>query len=77
MSIVIKWELRKAIYRPRVDRPTLNITKGDEVPVKVHGCYPVADGDDVSPYFVAELEDGRCTYAAPEDIQFVYEEDED
>ena len=77
-----KWDIeilqqrRRAIYTPGVDRPTLGLTKGTPVECKVFGCYQVSDGDDVNPYFVLELESGRCTYALPEQIQFIKEDDE-
>lgn len=77
MSIKVTMERRKAIYTPTVDKPSLGIVKNIPVMVKVWGCYQVVDEDDVNPYFVVELEDGHCTYALPENIQFVYEEDED
>lgn len=70
-NIDIGWVLRPAIYRPRVNRPNLNIVKDTEVHCHVWGCYQVDDGEgDVNPYFIVELQDGRCTYVAPEDIQF-------
>ena len=75
-NIEIKFQRRRAIYRPRVDRPALGIVKGTEVRCLVWGCYQVTDGEDVNPYFVVELESGRCTHVSPEDIQFIKEEDE-
>jgi hypothetical protein len=77
ITLTLRWPNRKAIYRPRVDRPQFGIKKGTEVTVVSHGCFQVNDGDDdVNPYFIVELEDGRCTYVSPEDIQFVEPADE-
>lgn len=75
-NIEIVYQRRRAIYRPRVDRPALGIVKGTEVKCYVHGCYQVNNGEDINPYFVVELENGRCTHVAPEDLQFIKEEDE-
>lgn len=77
-TINIVYQRRRALYTPLVNRPTLGLVSGVAVWCRVHGCYQVADADgiDVNPYFVIELEDGRCTYASPECIQFVKEEDE-
>lgn len=76
INMEIVWQRRRAIYRPRINRPQLGIEKGTEVPCRVWGCYQVNDGEDVNPYFVVELENGRCTHVSPEDIQFIKEEDE-
>lgn len=70
------WPRRRAIYTPLVDRPSLDLTAGEAVMCRVWGCYQVNDGEDVNPYFVIELENGKCTYAAPEQIQFIKEDDE-
>ena len=75
LTMEISYERRRAIYTPRVDRPEYGILKGIKVSVRVWGCYQVADGDDVNPYFVVELASGRTTYVAPEDLQFVKEEE--
>lgn len=75
-QIDIVWQRRRAIYTPLVDRPALGLTKGTPVNCRVWGCYQVHDGEDVNPYFVIELESGRCTHASPEQIQFVKEDDE-
>ena len=75
-TIDIEYQRRRAMYIPRINRPDYCLKAGEGVLVHVHGCFQVADGEDVNPYFVIELGDGRCTYAAPEDIQFIKEEDE-
>lgn len=77
IDLTLRWPTRKAIYRPRVNRPNLGITKGTEVVCVSHGCFQVNDGaDDINPYFIVELEDGKLTYVAPEDLQFVERADE-
>lgn len=73
---IFSFERRRAIYRPIVDRPALGITKGTEVHCRVFGCYQVCDGEDVNPYFIVELPNGRCTYVSPEYLQFIREDDE-
>lgn len=76
LGMEIVWERRRAIYTPLVDRPALGLTQGIAVECRVWGCYQVHDGEDINPYFVIELENGRCTHASPEQIQFVKEDDE-
>ena len=76
LEMEIVWQRRRAIYTPLVDRPALGLTKNTPVNCRVWGCYQVNDGEDVNPYFVIELESGRCTHASPEQIQFVKENDE-
>lgn len=71
------WQRRRATYAPIVDRPALGLTKGQEVQCRVWGCYQVNDGEDINPYFVIELENGRCTHASPEQIQFIEFDEED
>lgn len=73
LNMEIVWQRRLAIYTPGVDRPALGLEKGKEYSCRVWGCYQVTDGEDVNPYFVIELNNGRCTHAAPEQIQFIEE----
>lgn len=75
-TIDIAYQRRRALYTPPINRPQYNLKAGESVLVHVHGCFQVDDGEDVNPYFVIELEDGRCTYAAPEYIQFIKEDNE-
>ena len=75
-EIEIKYERRSAIYTPLVNRPALGLTRDVPVNCEVWGCYQVNDGDDINPYFVIELENGRCTHALIEQIQFIREDDE-
>ena len=75
LKMEMVWQRRRAVYTPIVDRPALGLIKGVPVNCRVYGCYQVNDGEDVNPYFVVELESGRCTHVSPENIQFV-EEDE-
>ena len=70
-GLEMTWRMRRAIYTPRIDRPDIDIKKDTEVPCDVFGCFQVSDGEDINPYFIVELESGRCTYVAPEDIRFV------
>lgn len=76
LNIEIVWQRRRAIYTPPIDRPNYGITKGQEVACSVWGCFQVNDGEDINPYFVVELENGQCTYVAPEHLRFIKEEDE-
>lgn len=63
---------RPAVYRPnKFAAKRLGIEPDTEVNVTALGLYQVTDGDEAGPYFIIELEDGRCRYAAPDEIQFV------
>lgn len=75
-SIEIVWQRRRAMYTPIVNRPALGLLKDVPVPCRVWGCYQVSDGEDINPYFVIELENGRCTCASPEQVIFYNEEGE-
>ena len=71
MTVKMHLQTRPAIYTPRCNRPELGIQKGDVISCDAFGCFQVTDGeDDINPYFVVELPDGRCTYVAPEDLRF-------
>lgn len=75
-SLNMAWERRRAIYKANINRPELGIKAGDEVKCRVFGIFPCSDGEETNPYFIVELEDGRCTYVPPEFIQFAREGDE-
>lgn len=63
---------RPAIFTPGHDVPKLGLEKGRQYNVDVFGLYQVkVDDDDVDAYFIAELPDGHCVYAAVDTIQFV------
>ena len=76
MEMEMVWQRRSAIYTPVINRPSLNLTRYVPVKCLVWGCFQVADGEDVNPYFVVELESGMCTYAGIEQVRFIEEEDE-
>lgn len=75
LEMNVRQERRRAIYTPLVDRPKFGMERGKPVECHVLGLYQVTDEDDVNPYFVIELSDGKCTYASPEQIMFVKEAD--
>lgn len=77
LNMEIVWQRRLAIYTPSVDRPALGLEKDRGYSCRVWGCYQVNDGEDVNPYFVIELSSGRCAHAAPEEIRFIDEEDDE
>ena len=62
---------RPAYYRPNKYAATrLGVAEDSKLNVEVLGLFQVADGDDVEPYFVIELGDGRVCYAGVTEIQF-------
>lgn len=62
---------RPAILTPKYDITKLGLKKGEPIKVDVFGLYQVrVDEDDIDAYFVAELPDGKCVYAAVDTIQF-------
>lgn len=78
MTMTLSYERRHATFVSNYDRPKLGIKAGDTVQCLVHGCFQCYDGDqDINPYFVVELEDGNCTYVAPEDLTFIKEDKSD
>ena len=69
---------RPAVFTPGHNVPKLGIEKGKQIRVDVFGLYQVkVEEDDIDAYFVAELPDGKCVYAAVDTIQFTDREDED
>lgn len=77
LEMNIVWQRRRAIYTPPVDRPKYGVVKGQSVECRVWGCFQVNDGEDINPYFVVELENGQCTYVAPEHLQFIREDEDE
>ena len=72
MTINIGLHGRPAEYRPnQYAAVRLGVEKGSTLNVEVLGLYQVADGEDVNPYFIVELQDGRVRYASPDEITFV------
>ena len=72
MTVKMHLQTRPAFYTLRCKRPELGLEAGDRVRCSVFGCFQVTDGeDDTNPYFVVELLNGKCTYVAPEDLQFI------
>ena len=68
---------RPAIFTPGHDVPKHGLKKGESVRVDVFGLYQVKVAeDDVDAYFVVELQNGHCIYAAVNTIQFIDREDE-
>lgn len=62
---------RPAVLTPKCDVPRVGLKKGEPVNVDVFGLYQISVDEDVDAYFVAELPDGKCVYAAVDTIQFV------
>lgn len=74
-NIDICFVRRRAIYTAPCNRPQFGMIKGRKYPCEVHGLQQVQDGNEADAYFVIELEDGRCTYASIECIQFTKEDE--
>ena len=71
IKVYMNLSTRPAVLTPRHDIKSAGLKKGVPVNVDVFGLYQVACGeDDCDAYFIAELPDGRCVYAAIETIQF-------
>lgn len=75
-NIEILYQRRRATFVLPFNNPAQNIKKDMEYRCRVHGCFQVNDGDGANPYFVVELENGKCLYVAPEYITFIKEDDE-
>lgn len=74
MDLNFNMVLREALWRPKYDKPHLNIKADSIILCKVWGCYQFTDDGYSSPVFVIELEDGHCTSAILEEIQFIEDE---
>lgn len=62
---------RPAFYTPNKYRAAaLKVDEGTVLKVDVFGVFQVASEEDVDAYFVVELPDGTCTYAAVTEIRF-------
>ena len=70
-TIEMKWERRPVAFVPRYDSEKLGYKRGEPVTAYALGLFQCSDDDSANPYFVVELENGKCTYVAPEDIQFL------
>jgi len=78
IDVYMNLSTRPAIFTPNYDVPKVGIKKGESVKVDVFGLYQVkVEEDDIDAYFVVELPDGKCVYAAVNTIQFTDREDED
>ena len=76
MDITIKWQRRRAIVTQNTHQAIYNKLTEGEHPCYVFGLFQVAEEDEVQPYFICELNDGRCIYASPEQIRFVDTDEE-
>lgn len=62
---------RPAYYRPnKYAAMRMGVAEGSKLNVEVLGLFQINDGDDIEPYFVVELGDGRVYYAHVTEIQF-------
>lgn len=62
---------RPAHYRPnKYAAMRMGVAEGSKLNVEVLGLFQINDGDDIEPYFVVELGDGRVYYAHVTEIQF-------
>lgn len=72
IDIVVKMPRRSAEVKQDSMQAAYNkLTEGVH-PCHVLGLFQCNDGDeDVNPYFVCELNDGRCICAAPNQVRFL------
>lgn len=77
IDVKVIWKTRKAIYRPNKWRAKhMEVPEGAALNVLVHGVFQCSDDDGHLPYFVVELENGRCHYADITEVQFTDTEEE-
>lgn len=72
-SIEVSMNLRgrPAYYEPnKYAAKRIGVAEGSKLNVEALGLFQVADGDDIGPYFVIELGDGRVYYANVTEIRF-------
>ena len=70
-TVNVAWQRRRAEVTQNVQQATFNKLEVGTHPCHVLGLYQVADEDDVQPYFVCEMDDGRTIYAKPTQVRFL------
>lgn len=70
ITVNMNLSTRPAKYTPKYNRPHLGLNKNVTVEVDVFGIYQIAVDEDIDAYFVVTLPNGKCTYAAVDEIQF-------
>ena len=69
--ITVEMPRRRAEVTQNPSQAIYNNVKVGTHPCHVLGLFQVADGEDVQPYFVCELDDGHNIYAAPPQVRFL------
>lgn len=73
-TIEMRYERRKAQFIAKHHHKVkFGYQIGEVVKVDVFGLFQCSDEDGAQPYFVCELDNGKCIYLMPEDIQFIQE----
>lgn len=75
-TIEMRYERRRAQFiAKQFHEAKFGYKKGEVVKVDVLGLFQCSDEDGAQPYFICELENGKCIYVLPEDIQFIKEDE--
>ena len=70
-NITIMWQRRRAEVTQNTNQAAYNKLAEGTHPCHVLGLFQVALDEDVQPYFVCELDDGRNIYADPTQVRFL------
>lgn len=71
IDMTIKWQRRCAEVTLNPCQASYNKLEVGTHKCHVLGLFQVADGEDVQPYFVCELDTGCNIYAAPPQVRFL------
>ena len=72
LTVSFNLQTRKALYTPSVyNAEKYELSIDEPTQVGVFGLFQCGDEDGSDAYFVVELPDGRCCYAAVDQIQFI------
>lgn len=70
-GIEVYWQRRRATVTQNRWNALHNHLDEGEHTCHVLGLFQVANEDEVTPYFICEMNDGRCIYAEPTQVRFI------
>ena len=71
IDITIKWQRRRAEVTQNSSQAAYNKLEEGTHLCHVLGLFQVDEGEDIQPYFICELDDGRNIYALPPQVRFL------
>ena len=71
LPISFSWQHRRATIVLNAHQAAYNKLPSGTHLCHILGLFQVADEEDVNPYFICEMNDGRCIYADPTQVCFI------